>query len=543
MVFGNGYGDYGGYGGYGGSPYGPIAGSSFLPPYYSPGMGPGGPGQDEFVGISKKKKKTGLEGFLKGIYNGAVNTVKGIFSVQGIAMTAATAGLVWATGGAALLPLAALGAGIGGFQMIKGIAKGDAEGVGEGVFTTGASLLGLKFTPKTASLGGKSYTLTGEGEKLGLLGRLKSVWGGSKYKAADGETLNVWQMGAAKLQSRFQPKSAAKIDSYDYTAWKTRNDVENTHTLKMGQKQFREAYAKALDELENPMTVKKDTSKQSWWKPKKEVEYREKTALERKQDVINLELLRDKAGLPKQSKIMKYLGKDDEAQANIRALKLERKGKQLINAPDAEIDAINTKIKLQKEYRADLINELKKDAALSREKRLAFMQDAEQGPVDPKTWKYQLQDDISSVDSAEFHSAKTSDTSSMIDGNVPPPPSPSVSSQRQGAIGGRELTVDNLDALNDSIAKAPLSNKSTLSNRVERWRTDTGSEISSNATDWETSSNFSTKSGQQAVSHKVRKIKTKSKDRSTTPAEPASGKATSLTGFVRELYKGFKGQE
>lgn len=204
MAFGNGY---GGYGGFGVSPYGPLGGSlPTPPPYMYPGMMPGAPGQDQFIGSGHKKKKQGLTGFFQGIYNGAANMIKGMFTLPGIAMTAATAGLVWATGGAALIPLAAIGAGIGGFQMLKGIGQGSAEGFGEGVFTTAASLLGLKFTPKTVKMDGKTFTLGNPNEKLGLLGRFKSMWGGEKYQSGD-DVLHMGQMFREKITRRFPSKS------------------------------------------------------------------------------------------------------------------------------------------------------------------------------------------------------------------------------------------------------------------------------------------------------------------------------------------------
>lgn len=206
MAFGNGY---GGYGGYGVSPYGPLGGS--LPPASGmyPGMYPGAPGQDEFVGSGAKPKKKGIEGFFQGIYNGAANTIKGLFTGPGMAMAAASAGLVWATGGAALIPLAVIGAGVGGFQMLKGIGQGDIEGVGEGVFTTAASLLGLKYTPRNVNLNGKTFTLGDPNQKLGIMGRIKSMWGKEKYQSdSSGEVLHMGQMFRDKIQSRFPNKNS-----------------------------------------------------------------------------------------------------------------------------------------------------------------------------------------------------------------------------------------------------------------------------------------------------------------------------------------------
>jgi len=89
----------------------------------------------------------GISGFFNGLKNGVTNTVKGLFSIKGLAITAGSIALVALTGGAALIPLAALGLGVGGYQAARGISQGNTEQVGEGVFTAGASLLGVKMAP------------------------------------------------------------------------------------------------------------------------------------------------------------------------------------------------------------------------------------------------------------------------------------------------------------------------------------------------------------------------------------------------------------
>lgn len=383
MVFG----DYGSYGAYGGSPYGPVEGSSFLPPYYHPGMAPGGPSQDEFIGISKKKKKTGLEGFLKGIYNGAVNTVKGIFSVQGIAMTAATAGLVWATGGAALLPLAALGTGIGGFQMFKGIAQGDAEGVGEGVFTTGASLLGLKFTPKNVNLAGETYTLGG-GDKLGLIGRFKALWGGKKFQpAGEGEALNIWQMGAAKFQSRFQPKSLTDakngIDIFDPSTWKSSKDVDKLPTLKMSQKEFKHQYKSTMDDFQKG--VAKFDEQGVFKGDLKELEAYHMAA-------AKLNKLGAQACFPKRKIVADYLKLDSKYVDKINGLKGEKTIKKHF-VDGSEIKYLDDQIATCERVRGELLEQFTHAHTKSASNRLTFMEAARKGLVEKnKDGRYVIKD-------------------------------------------------------------------------------------------------------------------------------------------------------
>lgn len=229
MAFGNGFG-YGGLGGfnyYG--PYGPYGGFSGLNgvnPVHAP-VGSEGPGAAE---AHEPEKGKGIGGFFRGLANGAVNTVKSLFTLQGLLTAAGTGALVWATGGAALIPLAALGTGIGGYQMIKGVAQNNTEALGEGVFTTALSLGGLRFTPKEVGLNGKPFNLRGASdEPLGLAGRIKALWGGKTYRSADGEELNIYQMGLEKLKTRFSPNLGRSADGFLATnpqTWTRRAHVE-----------------------------------------------------------------------------------------------------------------------------------------------------------------------------------------------------------------------------------------------------------------------------------------------------------------------------
>lgn len=114
------------------------------------------PGRDTFSLSSQppeKKRKKGFKESLKdvgkGIANGAVNTVKGIFTPQGLAMALGTAGLIFALGAPVVMPFL-VGAGLlfGGGQIFKGALDGDWKKVGEGIFTIGATATGAKFGPK-----------------------------------------------------------------------------------------------------------------------------------------------------------------------------------------------------------------------------------------------------------------------------------------------------------------------------------------------------------------------------------------------------------
>lgn len=168
-----------------------------------------------------KKKKGGIIGFFRGIVHGLVNTVKSLFTPKGLLMAIASVGLICATGGAALPVLAAVGMGMGGKQMLKGIKSGNSEAVGEGFFTFASSAMGVKATPSPITIGegatAKSYTLASAkaGKSAGFLDQLKAPFGLSKYKSANGEELNIYSLAWKKAQSRFstQADSAASYQS------------------------------------------------------------------------------------------------------------------------------------------------------------------------------------------------------------------------------------------------------------------------------------------------------------------------------------------
>jgi hypothetical protein len=201
-----------GYWGYGGfnniNPTPPWVGGypGYVPPYGGPGYGPlpgQGPG-DTFGDGHPKKKAGGITGFFQGIAQGGVNLIKGIFSPGGLLMLGVTGALTWATGGAILPILGAFGAGVGGFQILKGVANGDSEKAGEGLFNLGTSMLGF-LGPSKFSVAGKAYELEGSGFKA----KLGSIFGLSKYKhipspgEAAGPSKNLYELAASQIRGKF----------------------------------------------------------------------------------------------------------------------------------------------------------------------------------------------------------------------------------------------------------------------------------------------------------------------------------------------------
>lgn len=99
----------------------------------------------------------------RGVKNGLVNTVKSLLTPKGLIMAAAGVVLTVATGGAAVPFMAAIGVGIGGFQIARNgftaaqlywqgrgaEAEKAMEGVGEGIFTAGTSALSAYFGQRT----------------------------------------------------------------------------------------------------------------------------------------------------------------------------------------------------------------------------------------------------------------------------------------------------------------------------------------------------------------------------------------------------------
>lgn len=125
-------------------------------------------GAGDTFSLSSPRPETQKKGFVgavkdvgKGILNGALNTVKSLFTWQGLAMTLGTAGLIAVFGAPVVMPfLIAGGALAGGYQMLGGVVEGDWKKVGEGIFTLGATGVGAKYGPKEFTTKDGQFSLT-----------------------------------------------------------------------------------------------------------------------------------------------------------------------------------------------------------------------------------------------------------------------------------------------------------------------------------------------------------------------------------------------
>lgn len=161
---------------------------------YLPNMPP-----DSFQLMNGRQKKSfsifrAAINFLKG---GVVDTIKGMFTLKGIAMMAGAGALIAFTGGAALPYLAALGIGMGGFQFTAGAINaaqkysyGDVEGaekefqgMGSGFTTALLSFIGLRKaytsgTVKTANVNeaGQVTSTSQQAAKEGIMGTFKQMF-------------------------------------------------------------------------------------------------------------------------------------------------------------------------------------------------------------------------------------------------------------------------------------------------------------------------------------------------------------------------------
>ncbi len=148
------------------------------------GQMPAAPGQANTAAHGQPQaKKSGFGAFFSGVKNGFANMVKSFFTIPGFLLTAASVAGVAFLGAGMLLPLIALGVGVGGYQLIKGAINGDAEKMGEGVFTLGATLLAGKLTPNKVG--------PHELADTSLLGKLKAPFiGKGAFKDPD---VTYWQ--------------------------------------------------------------------------------------------------------------------------------------------------------------------------------------------------------------------------------------------------------------------------------------------------------------------------------------------------------------
>lgn len=164
------------------------------------------------AGNEKEEKNSGFKNFLLGMKDGVVDTVKGMFTLKGAAITLGTIFAAWATGGAILIPLAIGGMGIGGYQIIKGIVNHDANKSGRGVDTFLLSLLGLKCAP--SEFGGHALIDERFG---GLWGKLKAPF---KFNGEFDPNSNVdfWRAGWDSTKEVFQKLGKSFEDKRTGTA-------------------------------------------------------------------------------------------------------------------------------------------------------------------------------------------------------------------------------------------------------------------------------------------------------------------------------------
>jgi hypothetical protein len=423
-----GYGVNGGYGSYGSN--GAYLAPGSVSPQFASGIYPPGSasGTDQFVGSGVPKKK-GVAGFFQGILNGAVNTVKSLFTLQGILSMAGAGALVWATGGAALIPLAALGAGIGGFQMLNGLAKGDSESVGEGFFVAATSLLGLKFTPKKVNLNGQAFTLTNSaspGQSLGIVGRLKALWGGNKFVSVseDGtQVMNIWQVGANKLSSRFQsgfsaataPATSSGFNPLKPETWRGRSDVERLNTVDMKSKQFIEKYQDTYNKANEPIPTGNSGDNLGGNLKKLDAQNKAKA---------DLKLMESQAQWPKTKTKTEYLHLDNKYNVEIRDLKLQRNFKKWRNASEAELQSLEQQIQAKETLRSQLLDDFKAKTAAQTQKRQRGIQDINS--------EYQTDVNASVSSGASSSSSVSSESSSRYHSAQDGSP-PSASSKSAGS--------------------------------------------------------------------------------------------------------------
>lgn len=163
-----------------------LAGTESGKPVFIPVALPRGADSLQLSG-ARRPQKQGVFGaavdVVKGFGKGAINTVKGLFSLKGMLITAGTIGLCALAGPAVIPFLVAAGVLTGGAQIAKGAATGNWEGVGEGLFTASTSMVGAKFAPKVArNLAGEELILSRSaqtGQQAAKPGFLRGMLGGT----------------------------------------------------------------------------------------------------------------------------------------------------------------------------------------------------------------------------------------------------------------------------------------------------------------------------------------------------------------------------
>lgn len=169
---------------------------------------------------AKRPQKKGVLGaavdVVKGFGKGAINTIKGLFSLKGILFSLGTMGLCALAGPAVIPFLVAAGVFAGGAQIAKGAATGNWEGVGEGLFTASTSMVGAKIAPKVArNLAGEELILSTSGKagqqaaKPGFLrgmlegtaNQLRLLFGGKVTQSSNPQaSTNIYKMASENVK-------------------------------------------------------------------------------------------------------------------------------------------------------------------------------------------------------------------------------------------------------------------------------------------------------------------------------------------------------
>jgi hypothetical protein len=157
------------------------------------------------AGGGEQKSSGGIGGFFKGIFNGAKNAVKSLFTPKGLLLAAAGIGACILFPIAAPLILGGLAVTAGGYQMYKGAKNGSSEQMGEGFFTAGTGALGVAGSGAIgAARGGSAGTGAGAGAA------------GSETGTATGSSGGLWssiKSGLSKLNPFSSSKEATPMPS------------------------------------------------------------------------------------------------------------------------------------------------------------------------------------------------------------------------------------------------------------------------------------------------------------------------------------------
>lgn len=177
----------------------------------------------------------GITDFGKGFLNGGYKAVTSLFSLKGLAVALGSAGLVAATGGAALPFLLAAGVAVGGVQFGSGILSGNMKESGEGFFNAITALAGTKFMPKSLKAvdgteyhfsksivkEGATHVVKADGWMSGTWAKIRSMGGGKLTRfegdIAQPQQASIFEIGKGKLIALYNkkgtPPSATQVNS------------------------------------------------------------------------------------------------------------------------------------------------------------------------------------------------------------------------------------------------------------------------------------------------------------------------------------------